>query len=237
METRQSGNRFLLVGSSGGGKTTISKMIAEYHQRILAFDVKEEWSLMPGFKAVREKAELVNLLKGADGGLKVAYPHLTSTEFDFFCKCAFNWNRQKQALIIAEELAMVTGTAKAKDGWLRMVTQIRAYGATLLAVAQRTQEIDKTIVNNVTGIFLFQQTTDNDAQAAAKLLGINIEDVPREEFKFIFWTPKKGVLIRDGRTVLNNKTGNISLRGKRPGDTRSVSLKLMKDGTFKGVNY
>lgn len=237
MQSRASGNRFLIIGASGGGKTTISKMIAELHDRIAAFDVKEEWSLIPGFKSVREKNKLFELMKESKGALKVAYPQLNSSEFDFFCKVAFNWNRQKQALIIAEELAMVTGTAKAKDGWLRMVTQIRAYGATLLAVAQRTQEIDNTIINNITGIFLFMQTTDADAEKAAKLLGINVEDVPREEFKFIFWTPKKGILIHDGKTSLNAKTGKISLMGKKPGQSRPVTLKIQKDGKFKGVDY
>lgn len=237
MGERVSGNRFAIIGASGGGKTTITKMIAEQHKRIAAFDIKEEWSLIPGFESVEDQKTFLELLKESTGDLKVAYPKLTPAEFDFFCKCAFNWNRQKEALIIAEELAMVTNSGKARDGWLRMVTQIRAYGAILLAIAQRMAEIDKTIVNNITGIFLFMQTTDDDAKDAARRLGIRVEDVPREEFKFIFWTPKKGILIRDGRTVMDKKTGKIKLMGKKPGASRPTTLTLQKDGKFKGVEY
>ena len=234
---RESGKRYLIVGSSGGGKTTVSKLIAEMHNRIAAFDVKEEWSLMPGFNPVEAKKQLFDSMRESEGGLKIAYPQLSPEEFNFFCECAFNWNRQAEALIIAEELAMVTGSAKAKQAWLRMVTQIRAYGGVLLAIAQRTQEIDKTIINNVTGVFLFMQGTDDDAAAAAKKFGISFEDVPRKEFEFVFIVPGKGVVIRDGRTVVDKRTGKISLRGKKPGESRSVSLKLQKDGTFKGVQY
>lgn len=44
-------------------------------------------------------------------------------EFDNFCRLAHTWNRQKEAIIVIEELAAVTNTGKASGYWGVLVNQ------------------------------------------------------------------------------------------------------------------
>lgn len=235
MGTRPDGKTTLCIGKSRSGKSSLLKAIEALWQRSLAFDPKDEWTQL-GFDSVDGRAELVGRLRESLGDVKLSYPAYDKKDFDFWAACAFNFNRQKQALLIAEELGSVAETGRAMNNWARLVNQGLGYGMTLVGTVQRGQEVDKTIINNSSAIYIFQHQTDTDVKSMAERIGVDMSEIPREPMQFIVWTPSKGIIITKGRVEYKNNVP-VFTGVKKGGRGRPVKLTMLKDGTFKGVDY
>lgn len=234
MGNRADGVTILNIGKSRSGKTSIIKAVEKLHNRSLAFDPKTEWCEL-GFTLFETKETLFNALVGAVGNIKISFASYNKKDFDFWSACAFNFNREKEALLIAEELGAVTDSGKAGGGWGRLINQGLGFGMTLLGTVQRGQEVDKTIINNATAINIFQHSTDTDAQNMADRIGVDVSEIPRSPMEFIVWTPVHGIIIKKGRVTYKNNTPRFT--GIKKGTSRPVNLAVEKSGMFKGVHY
>ncbi|MDG4812750.1 hypothetical protein P8629_06985 [Hydrogenovibrio sp. 3SP14C1] len=175
-------------------------------------------------------------LKDSNGGeIKAAFASYDKKDFDFWAACAFNFNREKEGLIIAEELGTVTQSGAAVNNWARLINQGLAFNPVIMATVQRGQEVDKTIINNATAINIFQHSTETDAENMAKRIGVDVSEIPREPMEFITWTPNKGIIIKRGKVEYIN--GSPKFSGVKNGKGRPANLIPQKDGTFKGVHY
>jgi len=233
--TRTDGKTILNIGKTRSGKTTIIKAVESLHSRVLAFDPKTEWCQL-GFELVEDKSELLRMLKESEKDSKIAFASYDKKDFDFWAGCAFNFNRQAETLLIADELGAVAETNRAQKHWGRLVNQGLGFGMVLMGTVQRGQEVDKTIINNSTAINVFQHSTETDAQSMADRIGVDVSEIPRNPMEFIVWTPTRGIIIKKGRvTYRNNKP--IFMGIKQGGKNNPVRLSVKKDGTFNGVDY
>ncbi len=128
---------------------------------------------------------------------------LASRSFDNFCRLAHTWNRQKEAIIVVEELAAVTNTGKASGYWGVLVNQSLGLGATLFATVQCGQEVDKSVMNAASYLWVCQHNTDDDAKYMARKIGIGLSNIPRKSLAFLIWSPAKGPLTRGEVTFKN----------------------------------
>ncbi len=161
----------IIMGATGSGKSEETKQaLLREKGDVFVFDVKNEYGSQPGFRRVGTRADFYReMLKGG----RVAWAANSPADFEFFCRCV--WARGS-ALVIVEELASVTGTAKAIGAWHLILTQGRGYGLRVIGITQRPAEIDKTIIGNATLIRTHRLTRGSDrAYVAAEL------DVPRSD--------------------------------------------------------
>ncbi|MCA1778952.1 MAG: type IV secretory system conjugative DNA transfer family protein [Xanthomonadaceae bacterium] len=234
METRPDGSIIVYIGITRSGKSTPVKEVCNKNSRVLAYDPKGEYAQL-GFVECETREQLWQALKNTTGPGKIAFVANSRKDFQFWCDCAYNWNRQKQAVLVAEELANVTNAGKAEDNWGRLINQSMAFGPLILATVQRGQEVDKGLMNNASALHIAQHQTDDDAGYIAGKIGVGMEMIPREQLRFIVWRGGKGVLIRNGQvTFANNKP---KFRGIKAGSNRAVPLSIEKTGRFKGVEY
>ena len=139
---------------------------------------------------------LLDTLKNAKSNGRFSYvpTGFSKQEFDAFCRLAHTWNRQKPAIIIIEELAAVTNTGKASGYWGVLVNQSLGLGATLFATVQRGQEVDESVMNAASYLWVCQHNTDDDAKYMAKKLGVKLNDIPRIPLSFSLWSPSLGLI-------------------------------------------
>ena len=240
VETRPDGCLILCIAVPRSGKTVYIKRVIEKHTRVLAFDPKGEYVAQLGFTACYNRAELLAALKKATGDARIALVHHDKKEFDFWCDCAFNWNRQKQATLIAEELGATTNAGKASGHWGRLLCQSLAYGPTIIATVQRGQEVDKTILNFATHVHVMRHQTESDRNYIASQLGVSVSEIPRDKLEFFHWTCDKGVVVRGnidfakGKATQNWPQGTPRFREKG-GNRRVITPDL--DGKFKQIQY
>ncbi len=194
-ELRQDGILAIAIAVSRSGKSVWLKRGIERHNRVLAFDPKGEYVTQLGFTACRTRRELLDTLRRETGDAKIAYLQHDKKEFDFFCDCAFNWNRQKQAVIVCEELGNTTNAGKAAGHWGRLISQGLAYGPIIIGTVQRGQEVDKSIINNATFVHVMRHSTMNDREYIAGQLGVQVSDIPDKKLEFIQWTSDKGLVV------------------------------------------
>lgn len=160
MQTRIDG-----MMARSGKSTPIKAMIANA-ARLLIWDAKNEYSPAFELEVIRSLPELLMRLRNCKNRGRFAYvpTGYNRKEFDAFCRLAHTWNRQKETVIVIEELAMVTNAGKAVGFWGVLVNQSLGLGATLLATVQRGQEVDKSIMNASTYMYVCQHNTEDDAK-------------------------------------------------------------------------
>ncbi len=102
-------------------------------------DAKNEYGPSLGLTVVKTLPQLLMTLKSTKGNGRFAYvpSGFSKQEFDHFCRLAHTWNRQREAIIVVEELAAVTNTGKASGYWGVLVNQSLGLGTTLFATVQR----------------------------------------------------------------------------------------------------
>lgn len=209
MGRRADGKMGLFIGITRSGKSTpIKAMIkcAKKAKRVLIWDAKNEYGPSLGLTVIKSLADLLTTLKKTQGNGRFAYvpTGFDKKEFDHFCRLAHVWNRQKEAIIVIEELAAVTNTGKAAGYWGVLVNQSLGLGATLFATVQRGQEVDKSVMNAASYLYVCQHNTDDDAKYMAKKLGVAITAIPREPLRFLVWSPSKGGLSQGKVTFRSN---------------------------------
>ncbi|MFM2481163.1 hypothetical protein [Celerinatantimonas sp. YJH-8] len=235
---RKDGSMALFLGITRSGKSVPVKRISEKWSRVLVYDPKGEYHTQLGYEQANSRRELFGMLKAATGPAKINYPGVSKGDFLFFCDCAFNWIRQKEAMIICEELASVTNAGKADGPWNRLINQSMAFGPLIVGTVQRGQEVDKSLMNSASFVHVAQHGTDDDAYYIAKKLGVDMSEIPREPLQFLQWTGSRGIVVR----------GHVDFKGAKSklwdtGTPRFVRanngkpMKFNQTGRFDGVAY
>lgn len=243
MSMRPNGVLALAVAISRSGKSVWVKRVIEKHKRIIAFDPKGEYVFQMGFTPCNSRSELIAALKSSSGEARIAYVKHDKKEFDFFCDCAFNWNREAPSVVICEELANVTNSGKATGNWGRLVSQGLAYGPLIIGTVQRGQEVDNSIINNASFLHIGKHSTDDDAKYMAKKIGVSIDKIPREPYRFLQWNAQNGVLAEFNSDLVKSKSNKMWPEGLPRFRTLSASgkgRKVLSVGDrldFKGLNY
>jgi hypothetical protein len=238
--SRNDGILAVAIAVSRSGKSVWLKRAIEGDKRVLAFDPKGEYVTQLGFVACRTRKELIDALRKSTGEARIAYVQNDKKEFNFFCDCAFNWNRQAPATIVCEELGNTTNCGKASGHWGRLISQGLAYGPKVIGTVQRGQEVDKSILNNATFVHVMRHSTEHDREYIAGQLGLQVSDIPGKKLEFLQWTSDKG-LVCSGTVDFppSKKTKNWpsgAPRFRSRGDKRRV-LTVGTDAKFKQVQY
>ncbi len=216
MGKRNDGLMGLFIGITRSGKSTPIKAMIPKAKRLLIWDAKNEYGPTFNLKVIRSMPQLLGELRKATGQGRFAFvpTGYSKQEFDQFCRLAHIWNRQNPAVIVIEELAAVTNAGKASGYWGVLVNQSLGLGATLLATVQRGQEVDKSIMNASTYMYVCQHNTDDDTKYMSKKLGVSFGKIPREQLKFLIWTPSKGE-VASGRVEFR-QNGKPAITGGSP---------------------
>ena len=192
MGKRFDGKLVYSIGASRSGKSSYVLAMVKNAKRLLVWDVEGEYAAKLGKKlgivVVEGRAALVGALKVSTGSVRIAYhppPGKYQQEFDFFCRCAFNWIVQAPASIVCEELAQATNAGKAGGWWGTLVTRGLKYGPEIYGVVQRAQEADKSTLGNATVINICRPNTDKDAAYIADALGLDIELIPERDLEML----------------------------------------------------
>lgn len=238
--TRGDGVLAVAIAVSRSGKSVWLKRAIENDARVLAFDPKGEYVAQLGFKACSTRKELINELRRSTGSARIAYVKNDRKEFDFFCDCAFNWNRLSPATIVCEELGNTTNCGKAAGHWGRLISQGLAYQPKIIGTVQRGQEVDKSILNNATFVHVMRHSTEHDREYIAGQLGVSVDDIPNKKLEFIQWTSDLGLVTAGSvdfpksKATKNWPNGTPRFRSK--GQRRRV-LSIGSDAKFKQVSY
>lgn len=234
--SREDGQLILAVGASRSGKSVWVKEAIKNDQRIVAFDPKGEYISQLGFKPCYTRQELASALFRTKGAGKIAFRALGKKEFQFFCRAAFNWNRQAVATIICEELANSTNSGKAEAYWGILISQGLAFGPKIIGTVQRGQEVDKSIFDNATFVHVTQHKTAKARNYLGDALEIEPNEVPAEKLKFVQYVSGPGLVV----------SGEINFSGKASKDWKDGSpifkangkrLSILKNAMFKGIGY
>lgn len=184
------GRIVIISGSSRTGKTTFTAKRTASDKRIFAWDPDDQWSQLRGYKRVTKRAELAQMAD-KPGQMRVAYVASANLkeEFDFFCRCAFHWGRfHGGGVVIAEELADVTTTAKAPDGWGILIRRGLKRNITIYCISQRWAEADKTAFGNAREYVCFMSASADDVSYLSRKTRIPQEELngllPLEYIRF-----------------------------------------------------
>jgi len=175
---RTDGKLIFSIGASRSGKSQFVLSQVRTSKRLLVWDVEGEYAAKFGLKVVEGKQALVAHLKKSIGNARLAYHPKNLNEFDFFCRCAFNWIIQAPADVVVEELAASTNAVKATGYWGVLITRGLKYGPNIYAVVQRGQETDKSVLGNATVINICRPNTERDARYISDVFGLSLSDIP-----------------------------------------------------------
>lgn len=237
---RPDGVLILAIGVSRSGKSVFLKSSIERDERVLAFDPNGEYAAQLGFTPATSRADLFKLLVDAKAGAHIAYLQSDKKEFDYFCDCAFNWNRQAQATVVCEELANVTDCGKASGSWGRLVSQGLKFGPKVICTVQRGQEVDKSVMNNASFLHIARHNTEHDRDYMAKKLGCDASEIPKVPLEFIQWSSDRGIVVSGDIDFQKSRPNDIWKKGVPRFRQRGKGRRLLTIGEsckFKQVQY
>jgi len=137
-----------VCGSSGSGKSAFVKQQIRKAKRFVVWDIEDEYGAN-GIITVNNINELLDCLEfNKKQSARVRYvPNGgdIKNQFKWFNKAAFAW---EDCAVVCEELASVTNSGKAPEGWLELVSRGRKRGIDIYGVTQRPSEADKTLLGN-----------------------------------------------------------------------------------------
>lgn len=135
----------VVVGSSGGGKSTLIKQWIKGRKRVLAYDPDREYPLT----RYKDLAELSRAIRQAGkGGIRAAYTpdYPEPKDFEQFARLVnLIASADRPTVVVVDEVAQVTHAGKAAANSGRMILSGRKYGLELFIGSQRPQEVSKTI--------------------------------------------------------------------------------------------
>jgi len=184
-DLRQDGRLVFSIGASRSGKSQFVLSQVRADKRLLVWDVEGEYAARHGLAVVEGKRQLLQQLQSATGPARLAYHPQGLGEFDFFCRCAFNWIRQAPASIVCEELAAATNAVKAGGYWGVLVTRGLKYGPHIYAVVQRAQETDKSVLGNASVVNICRPNTQQDAEYIAGRFGLELSEIPDADLEML----------------------------------------------------
>lgn len=173
------GRLYVLAGKSRSGKTAyvLREIQKKHFSRVIAWDPEDQWGRLPGWRRFESLSDLAWAL---NSGGRLAYTvdgdiETLKAEFDRFCRVAFKWGDiVGGVVVIAEELADVTSTAKAPGNWGALPRKGLKRGISIYAISQRWAEADKTALNNASEFICFSMLPA-DVDYMAKKTGIAVE--------------------------------------------------------------
>lgn len=174
------------VGASRSGKTQYVMSQVKNAPRLLVWDVEGEYAARFGLRIVEGKAALLDFIKRYPrGAARIAYHPRSLAEFDFFCRMAFIWSVSTPATIVCEEIANATNAVKARGYWGILVSRGLKYGPHVYAVAQRAQEIDKSLLGNASIVNICRPNTQRDAGYIADVFGLPLAEIPDADLEML----------------------------------------------------
>jgi hypothetical protein len=180
---RRDGQVTVIAGATGSGKTSAGLQQTANDDALLVWDLGGE--VWPNVcDRVTTWLELDTRLNAAlEGGrCRIAFaPDRLNKKLDFtrFSERALTWALGRQVTIVAEELADVSTPGKAPDGWGELVRRGRVRGVDLIAIMQRVQETDKTIIGQAARVVCLRLATPDDRDYMARKMGLNPEQRAR----------------------------------------------------------
>ena len=166
------GRIVILAGVSRSGKTAYAVREAGREKRAIAWDAHDQWGALPGWKRVTSPREFFSSL--GQGAQRLAYVPTfrhgdRRAQFEAFAAMARFWIvNHGPGVVIVEELADVTTTAKAPQVWGYFLREVLKRGGVLYCIAQRWAEADKTALSQRTEIVVFAQGRDQDVEYLAR---------------------------------------------------------------------
>lgn len=205
MAKRPDGRLTFSVGASRSGKTQLVLTMVKTARRLLVWDVEGEFSAKYGLRVIEGRAALARfVMSHGPKPARVAY-HGTIADFDWFCRFAFIWGMMAPADIVCEELAASTNAGKARGWWGILVSRGLKYGLNIHGIAQRGQEIDKSLLGNATMVNICRPNTMQDAEYMAGRFGLELSDIPDADLE---------VLHRHKNRTLTRS--RVRFRGSKP---------------------
>ena len=173
------------MGASGSGKTAWSLQQVPRSAPLLVWDSTGAWWRTLGLRKVRSIQELAQLviqdMRGEHPGLlRVSYVGpIDEKHFESFCALAWVWLRSsKQNWLVVEELSDVTSPGKAPRSWGAICRKNRYEGGwCVIAITQRPQESDKTILGNCALIHCGRMNTHRDRKYMTEILDVDPSEV------------------------------------------------------------
>jgi len=165
----------LFCGSSGSGKSYRVKSKIAKAKRLIIFDPDDEYGEVASIQTVKTAQALLNLVKRyPKGGLRVRFVANGVPAFNVWAKTVFAWGN---CVCVAEEIAGVTSPGKAPQGWHTLVSRGRKRAITIYAVTQRPSESDKTILGNLSKIWVGRMARAKDRKYMAAELDVHVDDI------------------------------------------------------------
>lgn len=186
MAERSDGQLELYIGATRCGKTSVIFERVKDAPRVLAWDIQGQFGMYPGWQIVRTLHELADVLerKGENSDpQRISYQPGSLKDFDMFCRCAYAWIVQGPGIVFVEELADVTNSGKACDGWGILTRRGLKYGPYLLAAIQRPQWCDKDTLDNATHLAIFRQG-DKARSYMERDIGVPVARLPGENYQY-----------------------------------------------------
>jgi len=179
----QDGEMTAICGASRSGKSYFikKKIIPALPRPLFIWDYKDEYhkdgvaaksgEVVQGAVRCTTQAEFI---KAVRGGAPVVCFHGAVSDFDYFCEVCFKASKVlSRCTVLAEELASVTGTAKAVGWWGEILRMGLGMGMDIVTVAQSFTESDKTSIRNCSRMITYRQNTSDDIKSTANRMGVD----------------------------------------------------------------
>lgn len=210
MRVKQTDSRRVgIFGASGSGKTTKALDLIKSCQRLVVFDVLDDF--VGKFRRFTSLDDLkVFLIKNYVKGFRAAYvpPYGSEaralsdlSEFLKNLQVGFKLRQHNaKVTLFVDELnrSFPLGLTKQKplNGFGFLCNQGRHYGVNIIGVSQRVSMVDMPFRANLSDLYIFRLADFNDVKAAAAMIGSKyrprILDLPN--YKYIYKN-ENGVLI------------------------------------------
>jgi len=179
--TNRHNKNAVYLATSGGGKSQavrsqIRKARADY---VIAWDPDDDHDYLHPIDRLSTMRDYLADRYASGRPVKVAYTGPCSREyFEAFCRLAWAClDGRHPTHIIIEEMADVTGTAKASDGLGQLMRRGRKYGAIIHATSQRSAEIPKTVISQCATVWAGIHYGERDRARVADWVGVRPEQI------------------------------------------------------------
>ena len=185
-------NLTAIIGTSGSGKSSGVKERLQSHQgaMMLIWSPLEETDDYAKFvrgQVFKGKRQLAAFARAAATG-RGRYIYETEAteeqdmyaEFDLFCQIAYKSNpskKEKNVLVLAEELADVTRPGWSPRWWKKLSTQGRHQGLEIIGVSQRPAGLDKTFLSMCTEVRCYTLSTPAECKYMADTMHCTPEEI------------------------------------------------------------
>lgn len=204
-------NLTAVIGTSGSGKSSfIKEKLQEFPGPLMIIwsplEESDEYVKFVGGKVFKGKRSFPDLARAVATG-KGRYIYETEAdeeadlhkEFDVFCMIAFKSNpsrKEKNVLVLAEELADVTRPGWSPRWWKKIATQGRHRGLEVVGASQRPAGLDKTFLSMCTEVRCYTLSTPAECKYMSEIMHCTqdaINDLPYYHYIHRYKFQKKNI--------------------------------------------